>query len=74
MALISNGNVVLSRRSFDILNYFGRCPACGYSAEATVTVTTYSDGSSETQLVGRCGLPCGWTGPIEMTTMTTVNR
>ncbi|WP_063001626.1 MULTISPECIES: hypothetical protein [Nocardia] len=74
MDLVSNGEVVLWRRSFEVLNYFGRCPVCGYSAEATVVVTTYTDGSSDTQPLGRCGLPCGWTGAIEMNTMTSVNR
>ena len=62
--------MVLWQRSVEILNYFGSCPKCGYTAEATMVVTTYSDGTTTSQPVGRCGLPCGWTGPIEITIMS----
>lgn len=56
--------------SREVLNYFGNCPECGYSAHAYLVVTSYADGRTAVTTVGRCGLPCGWTGPTSITKMT----
>ena len=42
------------------LDYFEKCPRCGYPAEAVVTARTYADGAVDRELVATCGLPCGW--------------
>ncbi|TLF76782.1 hypothetical protein [Nocardia cyriacigeorgica] len=54
----------------EVLDYFGKCPACGYPANAIARTVTYSDGSTRELATGTCGLPCGWSGPVELTTMT----
>jgi hypothetical protein len=42
------------------LNYFEKCPQCGYPAEAVFTVRTYATGQVVRELVATCGMPCGW--------------
>ncbi|WP_157108475.1 hypothetical protein [Aldersonia kunmingensis] len=42
------------------LDYFEKCPKCGYPAEAVSTVRTYATGRVTTELVATCGMPCGW--------------
>ncbi|AHH18945.1 hypothetical protein NONO_c41610 [Nocardia nova SH22a] len=56
-----------------ILDYFGTCPRCGYAAEASATIRTFADGHRETGITATCGLPCGWSGPTPLTTMTGVH-
>ncbi|MGW6421498.1 hypothetical protein ACWF82_02390 [Nocardia sp. NPDC055053] len=50
---------VLVRQALD---FFERCPACDYPAEATETVVVLADGRVATTLLPTCGLPCGWHG------------
>ncbi|GAA5061829.1 hypothetical protein [Nocardia callitridis] len=58
-------------RSEEILNYFGKCQACGYPARAVTTTLVFDTGAVETTVVATCNLPCGWTGRVPLTTMTT---
>lgn len=44
----------------EVLDYFGKCPRCGYPAQATA-VTRVFIGRRETTVTVTCGLPCGWT-------------
>ncbi len=46
----------------DVLDYFAKCPACGYPAQASATVRELRDGRVETEVRPSCGLPCGWQG------------
>ncbi|MGN2639992.1 hypothetical protein ACTD5D_28260 [Nocardia takedensis] len=46
----------------EVLDFFEKCPRCGYFAQATVTVSTFADGRAEATLRPACGLPCGWEG------------
>ncbi|MFF4024837.1 MULTISPECIES: hypothetical protein [Nocardia] len=62
---------VIRRHAVEILNYFGNCPCCGYAAQAAMMINVYADSSTTREPIGRCSLPCGWTGPVEVTTMTT---
>ncbi|WP_281919728.1 hypothetical protein [Nocardia cyriacigeorgica] len=57
-------------RAREVLDYFGKCPACGYPAHAIARTVTYSDGSVRELATGTCELPCGWSGPVQLTTMT----
>lgn len=52
----------------DVLDYFEKCPRCGYPAQATATVRRYENGRVETAIHPSCGLPCGWHGTVEVTT------
>ncbi|MBO0852484.1 MAG: hypothetical protein J2P18_01790 [Nocardia sp.] len=54
----------------DILDYFGTCPRCGYAAEARSTIRTFPDRPREVEIIATCGQPCGWSGPVTLTTMT----
>ncbi|MET9214077.1 MULTISPECIES: hypothetical protein [unclassified Nocardia] len=45
-----------------VLDFFEKCPACDYPAEATETVAVFGDGRVDTTLQPTCGLPCGWRG------------
>lgn len=45
----------------EVLEHFGKCPRCGYAAQVTETVKTYSTFRAERMLFHTCGLPCGWT-------------
>ncbi|WP_067836444.1 hypothetical protein [Nocardia lijiangensis] len=53
-----------------ILNYFGKCPDCGYPAEASAVERHLIDGTVCVEIVASCGLPCGWSGSAPLTTMT----
>ncbi|PPI91308.1 hypothetical protein C5E46_30760 [Nocardia nova] len=72
MTTVDIAPVPLRQHHVEVLNYFGTCPECGYAAEAALLITTYTDGSHNADPIGRCGLPCGWTGPVLITTMTAV--
>lgn len=51
----------------DVLDFFAKCPRCGYPAEATETLRRYADGEVEIEVVPSCGMPCGWHGPRRIT-------
>ncbi|MEU4317422.1 hypothetical protein ACFV24_29125 [Nocardia fluminea] len=53
-----------------ILDYYGKCPRCGYPAGAAETVRKSLDGRVERLVVATCESPCGWYGPATRTTMT----
>ncbi|MGW6117912.1 hypothetical protein ACWFRF_02635 [Nocardia sp. NPDC055165] len=44
----------------DLLDFFAKCPQCGYAAQATETVRAFSSGLLERRVHRTCGLPCGW--------------
>ncbi|MEV0358087.1 hypothetical protein AB0H71_18725 [Nocardia sp. NPDC050697] len=47
-------------RVTDVLDFFARCPACGYAAQATAVERERADGRTDaTRRIG-CALPCGW--------------
>ncbi|MBB5912868.1 putative RNA-binding Zn-ribbon protein involved in translation (DUF1610 family) [Nocardia transvalensis] len=52
----------------EILDYFGKCPECGYPATA---FTTPRDAGA---VYASCDRPCGWTGVVPLTTMTKHRR
>ncbi len=54
----------------EVLNYFGKCPSCGYPSRASTHTVYYSDGSTSAMVTGMCESPCGWSGPVKLTTMT----
>ncbi|MEU8898587.1 hypothetical protein [Nocardia sp. NPDC048505] len=55
----------------EILNYFGKCPACGYPARATeVRAPSARNGEALVTISATCDLPCGWSGPVQRTVMT----
>ncbi len=58
----------------EILDYFGKCPVCGYPASAWRYTQRHADGAVASLVVAHCGLPCGWSGPVEPTSMTRVAR
>ncbi|WP_330255684.1 hypothetical protein OG874_14640 [Nocardia sp. NBC_00565] len=53
-----------------ILDYYGKCPRCGYPAGAAQTLRSFADDRVEVTVVATCELPCGWHGPVTPTTMT----
>ncbi len=55
---------------YEIVNYFGKCPVCGYPATAAMYVTTCGNVTVSSAVVATCGSPCGWSGPAVPTTMT----
>ncbi|WP_054812839.1 hypothetical protein [Nocardia arizonensis] len=57
-------------RTREILNYFGKCPVCGYPANATEVRGVTSRGEQQITVTATCGLPCGWSGPAPLTIMT----
>lgn len=61
---------VVKQRRCEVLNYLGSCPECGYAAQAFFVVTSYADGKVAVTTVGSCGLPCGWSGPVEIAATT----
>ena len=61
---------VVSIRAHEILNYFGKCPECGYAARGTMVARKYADGGADTHVEATCELPCGWSGPAVGTLMT----
>ncbi|MET7768436.1 hypothetical protein [Nocardia sp. NPDC005366] len=56
----------------DVLDYFEKCPSCGYPAQATATVRRFENGHVETSIHPTCGLPCGWHGTVQVTTKPAV--
>lgn len=56
--------------SEEILNYFGKCDACGYPARASTTKQVFDDGDVEISVIATCSLPCGWSDRVPRTTMT----
>jgi hypothetical protein len=62
--------VPLYTRIKDILDYFGRCEACGYPASASMVVQHFPDGTTEEEIIATCDLPCGWRAPAPIMTMT----
>lgn len=54
---------LVSSTTGELLDYFAKCPQCGYTAEASETVRTFSSGMVERMLFRTCGLPCGWLEP-----------
>ncbi|MEV0248337.1 hypothetical protein AB0H76_17200 [Nocardia sp. NPDC050712] len=55
----------------EILNYFGKCPACGYPARATeVSAPSVRTGEVVVTISATCDLPCGWSGVVPRTIMT----
>ncbi|MEU7142701.1 hypothetical protein ABZ942_24860 [Nocardia sp. NPDC046473] len=61
---------MVSSRVDPVLNYFGKCPLCGYPAHAARITAQFDDDETEQLVVATCGLPCGWSGPVVATTMT----
>ncbi|WP_280253297.1 hypothetical protein [Nocardia abscessus] len=57
-------------RTEEILDFFGKCRACGYPAYAETTTLRYETGEMETKVIAGCALPCGWTGEVSATPMT----
>lgn len=57
-------------RAEEILDFFGKCRACGYPAYAESTTLYYDNGDRETKVIAGCALPCGWTGEVSATPMT----
>ncbi|WP_063053690.1 hypothetical protein [Nocardia arthritidis] len=57
-------------RAEEILDFFGKCRACGYPAYAESTTLRYDNGDMETKVIASCALPCGWTGEVSATPMT----
>lgn len=44
----------------DVLDFFEKCPRCGYPAQASATVRTFRGGLVRTTIHRTCGVPCGW--------------
>ncbi|MFD5176751.1 hypothetical protein ACFWM1_13150 [Nocardia sp. NPDC058379] len=51
---------LIGTTTHDLLDYFEKCPSCGYAAQASVTTRAFSRGVVERRLFRTCGLPCGW--------------
>ncbi|ONM48909.1 hypothetical protein [Nocardia donostiensis] len=64
------GRRVAITHTDEILNYFGKCGACGYPARAATTRQVYDNGDVETSVLATCSLPCGWSDQVQPTTMT----
>ncbi|WP_288048037.1 hypothetical protein [Nocardia sp.] len=47
----------------EVLDFFEKCPNCGYTATATRTVRR-REGGMETSIYPTCALPCGWNGQV----------
>lgn len=58
----------------EILNYFGKCGACGYPARAATTKHIFDNGDEESWVTATCSLPCGWADRVRPTTMTAGQR
>ncbi|WP_174183786.1 hypothetical protein [Nocardia barduliensis] len=53
---------VLHMRIRDVLDFFEKCPDCGYPAHASAIEREMVSGRVETVIQATCGLPCGWQG------------
>lgn len=51
---------LIGTTTHDLLDYFEKCPSCGYAAQASITVRAFSRGMLERTVFRTCGLPCGW--------------
>ncbi|WP_216912280.1 hypothetical protein [Nocardia noduli] len=51
----------------DVLDFFEKCPQCGYAAQATSTVRRYDSGRVVTLFHPTCAQPCGWSGTVRVT-------
>ncbi|MCP2278646.1 hypothetical protein [Nocardia amikacinitolerans] len=47
-----------------VLDYFGKCPNCGYPAEASSIERRRGDDTVATEIVAYCGMPCGWSAQM----------
>jgi hypothetical protein len=65
---------VVQQHMREVLDHFDTCPECGYAAQAFITATYYADGRTTVGTLGRCALPCGWSGPTEVLKMTEQRR
>ncbi|MFD6161730.1 hypothetical protein ACFWF7_02520 [Nocardia sp. NPDC060256] len=61
---------MVSSRVEPVLNYFGKCPLCGYPAQAATITAQFDDDEVEQLVVATCGVPCGWSAPVVPTMMT----
>ncbi|MCM6776069.1 hypothetical protein NDR87_19760 [Nocardia sp. CDC159] len=52
----------------EILDFFGKCPECGYPARASATA------QGADRVLASCDRPCGWSGLVPLTTMTAHRR
>lgn len=57
--------VLVSTTVHDVLDYFAKCPRCGYPAQASATVRNYRGGRRDVVVTTTCGLPCGWHDTLE---------
>lgn len=57
----------LSSTVSDVLDFFEKCPRCGYAAQATATVRRYDSGRVVTLFHPTCAQPCGWNGTVRIT-------
>ncbi|MGN2636459.1 hypothetical protein ACTD5D_09755 [Nocardia takedensis] len=58
---LADGDTGCSRRVVEVLDFFERCPWCGYHASASAVIA--ADGNAvEFTVYPTCGLPCGWSG------------
>lgn len=55
-----DNDAVTHTRVRDVLNYFGKCPDCGYTARASAIARTLRSGVVHTTVQVDCALPCGW--------------
>ncbi|MFC3962279.1 hypothetical protein [Nocardia jiangsuensis] len=46
----------------DVLDFFEKCPECGYPAQASAVERDMASGATEVVVRASCGLPCGWQG------------
>lgn len=65
---------VVARIATEILDYFGKCPRCGYPATAWLHTLTLDDRSERQEVIGVCASPCGWSGPVRPSSMTDNDR
>ncbi|MET8427680.1 hypothetical protein [Nocardia sp. NPDC004860] len=70
LAVLTNSEFVVEQKWREVLDHFGLCPECGYTAHAFIATARHVDGTTKVMTVGSCGLPCGWSGPTEITKMT----
>ncbi|MFC8046107.1 hypothetical protein [Nocardia sp. NPDC057353] len=52
----------LHMRVRDVLDFFEKCPECGYPAQASAVEREMASGRVEVVVSPSCGLPCGWRG------------
>lgn len=57
-------SIAMNPGRHEVLDYFGKCPECGYPARAS------ADFAGAPTVLASCDRPCGWTGVVPLTTMT----